>query len=142
MNKTRIDELWDRLDVQDAVNELFLATDLKAWDRVKETFADTVHFDMTSLAGGEPATLTPDAIAAAWAEGLGPVAEVHHQTGNFVIRVDGDAATVNCYGIATHFRPEEEKPVTTFVGGYEFHLVRTDGHWKIDRFRFNKKYIA
>jgi hypothetical protein len=63
MGHSRIDEIWARLAVQDAINELFLATDAKAWERVRATFAAEVHFDMTSLAGGEPTTMTPDAIA-------------------------------------------------------------------------------
>ena len=141
MSDSRINELVDRVAVQDAINELFLATDLKAWSRVKAIFADTVHFDMTSLAGGEPATVTPDVIAGAWAEGLAPVTAVHHQTGNFVIHVDGDTATASCYGTATHYKPDEAKRLTYFVGSYDFHLTRTGAGWKIDRFRFNKKYV-
>ncbi len=137
----RVDALVDRVAVQDAINELFLATDLKAWDRVKETFAEKVLFDMTSLVGGAPMEITPQAIADAWAEGLGPVQAVHHQTGNFVIGVDGDTATASCYGTATHFRPDMEKNLTYFVGSYDFHLIRTDDGWKIDRFRFNAKYV-
>ena len=109
MSDARIDELWDRLAVQDAINELFVATDSKAWDRVRATFADEVHFDMTWLAGGEPTTMTPEAIAGAWSEGLGPVKAVHHQTGNYVVRVEGEGATATCYGTATHYKPEEEK---------------------------------
>jgi hypothetical protein len=40
----RIDGLADRFAVQDAANELFLATDLKDWDRVRAIFADRVLF--------------------------------------------------------------------------------------------------
>jgi hypothetical protein len=138
----RIAEVHDRLAVQDGINELFLATDLKDWERVKATFADEVVFDMTSLAGGEPSTMTPQAIADAWAEGLGPVEAVHHQTGNYVVQVNGDMASASCYGTATHYRPNEEKSLTYFVGSYDFHLVRAATGWKIDRFRFNKKYVA
>lgn len=131
----------DRLAAEDAVNELFLATDLKDWERVKAVFANEVHFDMTSLAGGAPARLSPQAIADAWKTGLTPVQAVHHQTGNFVVRVQGDSAAVSCYGTATHYRPEQEKKLTYFVGSYDFHLTRVGSGWKIDSFRFNKKYV-
>ena len=104
-------------------------------------FADTVEFDMTSLAGGEPVVMTPDATADAWAEGLGPVTAVHHQTGNYTIEVDGDGASASCYGTATHFRPDQDKRLTYFAGSYDFHLVRRDDGWKIDRLRFNAKYV-
>ena len=142
MSDPRLESLLDRLAVQDAVNALFLATDAKDWPRVEAAFTDEVHFDMTSLAGGEPATMSGKAIAAAWAEGLDAVNAVHHQTGNFVVRVEGDGATVFCYGTATHHRPDTDKPITSFVGSYDFHLVRRGDDWRIDSFRFNKKYVA
>jgi 3',5'-cyclic AMP phosphodiesterase CpdA len=136
----RVDAVIDRLAVQDAVNELFVATDLKDWDRVRATFAGRVLFDMTSMVGGQPVELTPEAIADSWAQALGPVQAVHHQTGNYVIEIDGDAASVSCYGTATHFRPDQEKRLTYFVGSYDFHLVRRNDGWKIDQFKFNAKY--
>jgi hypothetical protein len=139
-DESKVSYLWDRQAVQDAVNELFLATDLKAWDRVRSIFTDEVHFDMTSLAGGEPATLTPEAIVTAWREGLAEVEQVHHQTGNFVISIDGDAADVSCYGTATHVRADGG--LTTFIGSYELGLGRDGSGWRIDRFRFVKKYAG
>jgi hypothetical protein len=96
---------------------------------------------MTSLAGGDAVEMSPEAIAEAWAEGLEPVEAVHHQTGNYAIEVNGDAATVSCYGTTTHYRPEQEKRLTYYVGSYDLHLVRVDNGWKIDRFRFNAKYV-
>ena len=39
-------------------NDLFLCTDRKDWQCVKDVFAPQVLFDMTSLAGGQPATLS------------------------------------------------------------------------------------
>lgn len=141
MSDPRILALIDRLAVQDAVNELFIATDLKAWDRVRATFADEVHFDMTSLAGTAPATMAPADIAAAWEEGLASVDAVHHQTGNYVIHVEGDEATASCYGTATHYRAKHDKKLVTFVGSYDFHLTREGGRWRIDTFRFHKKYV-
>jgi hypothetical protein len=131
----------DRLAVQDAVNELFLATDSKAWDRVKAVFTEEVSFDMTSLAGGQPAVMTADAIADAWAQGLGPVQAVHHQVGNYVIDVRSNGADVYCYAMATHYNPGSEKTITWFVGSYDIHLIRTEGRWRIDAFKFNKKYV-
>jgi hypothetical protein len=85
--------------------------------------------------------MSPQAIVDAWKEGLGPVRAVHHQTGNFVISIDGDAATVFCYGTATHFKPDQEKRLTYFVGSYDFGLSRMEGGWKIARMRFNAKYV-
>jgi hypothetical protein len=74
-------------------------------------------------------------------DGLGAVEAVHHQTGNYVVQVDGDGATASCYGTATHYKPQEEMRLTYLVGSYDFHLTRTPSGWKIDSFRFNKKYV-
>ncbi len=52
-----------------AANNLFLCTDRRDWQCVKDVFAPQVLFDMTSLAGGQPATLTPDQIAGPWRRG-------------------------------------------------------------------------
>lgn len=134
--------LLDREAVVDAVTLLFLATDRKDWQAVRDRFEDTVHFDMTSVAGGEPVALPADAIVAGWATGLEPIHAVHHQAGNFRVRVDGEGADVFCYGIAWHFRPVVSgRDTRVFVGSYDLHLVRAGGDWKIDRFRFDCKFV-
>lgn len=139
--EAEIRDLVERQHVVDVVTRLFNSTDEKNWEEVKEVFADEVFFDLTSLAGGEPSTMTPQQIADAWDEGLKDVSAIHHQTGNHVVTLDGDRAEVFCYGIATHYRPDEEKPITTFVGSYDLHLTERGGEWKIDLFRFNSKYV-
>jgi 3-phenylpropionate/cinnamic acid dioxygenase small subunit len=134
-------DLADRAAAQDAVVRLFIATDAKDWDTVEALFTDEVEFDMTSLAGGEPAIMSGAEIAAAWAEGLKDIQEIHHQAGNFLITLGDDEADIFCYATATHYRPERAEPVTTYVGSYDFHLIEEDTAWKIDLFRFNVKYV-
>jgi hypothetical protein len=54
----------------------------------------------------------------------------------------GNEAELFCYGIALHYLPNPTNRNTrTFVGSYDFHLLRTHGAWKIDRFKFNLKFI-
>ena len=96
---------------------------------------------MTSVVGGEPIDMTPQAIADPWAKGLRPVKAVRHQVGNMVTEVDGNGADVHCHGTATHFKPGEVKRVTSFVGTYDLHLSRIRGRRRIDRFRSNAKYV-
>ncbi len=136
-------ELEARQAVVDTITELFLATDRRDWAAVERCFAETVEFDMTSLAGGEPARLTGRAIASAWKDGLAPIESVHHQAGNFRVRIDGDAATAYCYAVAYHHRRVASgRNLRTFVGSYDFHLARgPDGSWRIDLFRFNLKFL-
>ncbi len=50
----------------DVVVEMFFATDRRAWDEVRSSFADTVGLDYTSLNGREPVMIAADDMAAAW----------------------------------------------------------------------------
>jgi hypothetical protein len=138
----RVATLVDQNDVQSVVHRLFINTDKKGWVAVQACFDDSVLFDMTSLAGGQPARLAARDITAAWDQGLKDVPAVHHQAGNFLITVKDEEAEVFCYGIAMHYLIGQPDPYTRmFVGSYEVHLVRKAGGWKIDRFKFNSKYI-
>ncbi|MBV7328464.1 nuclear transport factor 2 family protein [Chloroflexi bacterium TSY] len=126
------------------VTQLFIATDELDWDTVKAIFSDEVLFDMTSLIGGAPLTLSAQSIVDSWDEGLRPLEAVHHQVGNFVVEINPsrDEATVFNYGIASHYLPNPTGQNTrTFVGTYMFHLVKVEDAWLIDEFKFDAKYV-
>jgi len=128
----------DERGVIEVITNLFVGTDNRDWALVQRCFAPRVLFDMTSMAGAEPATLTPQQITDAWDAELKPIRAVHHQVGNFLVRIQGDEADAFCYGIAYHYRPAQSgRNTRVFVGSYDFHLVRG----KIDSFRFNLKFI-
>ena len=134
--------LLEKEKIIDVINALFIGTDQRDWNWVKKCFAPQVHFDMTSLTGGEPVMMTPKQIADGWKKGLKPLKAVHHQSGNFVVRVTDDEATAFCYAIALHYLPNKTGQNTrTFVGSYDFHLVKKRDRWQIDLFKFNLKYI-
>lgn len=121
---------------------LFNHTDARNWSGVRTCFAPEVLFDMTSLAGGEPATMTPEQITDAWEQGLKPLHAIHHQVGNFIVDVKDNQADVFCYGTASHYLPNPTKHNTrVFVGSYDFHLNKANVDWRIDKFKFNLKYI-
>jgi hypothetical protein len=73
---------------------------------------------------------------------LGPLTGTHHQTGNMLIRVEGDTAWAETYVTAFHAVPTTAPP-GTFWGGrdepyegvaggrYVDRLERRDGRWKI-----------
>jgi hypothetical protein len=137
----RIESILDRQAVEDMVTALFVAVDTKDWKRTADLLAEQVHFDVTSLAGGEPGLVSRESIIEGWRSGLEPIQAVHHQAGNYEVEIDAEGATVLCYAIATHYAPERDQAVTTFVGDYEIHLVRAGDGWLIDRFRYNNKYV-
>ena len=121
---------------------LFNHTDARDWAGVQTCFAPEVLFDMTSLAGGVPVTLTPQAITDGWEQGLKSLKAIHHQVGNFIVDVKDNQAEVFCYGIASHYLPNPTKNNTrVFVGSYDFHLCKRAEIWRIDRFKFNLKYV-
>ncbi len=97
---------------------------------------------MSSMTQQPPVTMAAQAITDAWDAGLKPLKAVHHQYGNLKVTLQGEEATAFAYGIALHYLPNATNRNTrTFVGTYDFHLVKIDGTWKIDQFKFNLKYI-
>lgn len=126
----------------DRINELFISTDQRAWDRVLACFTPIVTFDMSSLTG-QPAQAVPaETIVDGWKTGLAPIESVHHQAGNYRVDADERTATAFCYAIAYHYRRTTSgRNTRVFVGSYDFHLVRDGDDWRIDLFRFNLKFI-
>ncbi len=132
----------ERQNVVDVITRLFVGTDKRDWESVKNLFERHVLFDMTSLNGGRPATLTPEQIVDGWEAGLEPIKHVHHQTGNFLITINGPSAHAFCYGIAYHYRETKSgRNTRVFVGSYDFDLRRHDEDWKLSSFKFNLKFI-
>lgn len=96
----------DRGEIIEVITRLFVGTDKRDWNAVRHCFASHVHFDMTSLAGGEPAELTPQQITDGWDAGLRPIAHVHHQAGTFLVNVHASSTEADafCYAVAYHYR--------------------------------------
>lgn len=139
---TPYQDLLDREEVKEVINRLFISTDSRDWETVRQLFASEVLFDVTSMVGGDPVRLTPQDIVAAWDKGLKPLKAIHHQAGNYIVKIMQNEADVFCYGIASHYLPNKTNQNTRiFVGSYNFHLVRSGESWQIDKFKFNLKYI-
>jgi len=135
-------QIKEQNEVIAMANRLFICTDNRDWQCVRDVFAPEVLFDMTSLTGGRPEKKTPQQIADGWDLGLKELKAIHHQAGNYQPAVRGNEADLFCYGIAFHYLPNPTNQNTrTFVGSYNFHLVKGDGGWKIDRLKFNLKFI-
>jgi hypothetical protein len=136
-----IRDVVERERIAQVINRLFVGTDARDWEQVRACFAPQVAFDMTSLAGGTPARLSPSEITASWDSGLRFIDSLHHQTGNLAIQCRDREASASCYGIAYHYRRTASgRNTRVFVGSYEFRLVLGE-EWKIDLFRFNLKFI-
>ena len=78
-----------------------------------------------------------------WESGFAGIDAVHHHSGNFLVTVNGDDATVFCYATASHYKAAATQGHTReFVGSYDLGLQRTPGGWRINSFRYNVKYTA
>jgi len=71
-------KLIDKENVIQKVTELFVFIDQRDWPKVRSCLAENVHFDMTSMAGGDPVNLTPEQITQAWDKGLSSLQAIHH----------------------------------------------------------------
>jgi SnoaL-like domain len=137
-----VGRMWEEHRVAQVINTLFVSTDRRDWARVRGCFAPRVAFDMSSLGGGPEEQVSADQIAAGWEAGLKPIDSVHHQIGNMSIAVTGTEATASCYGIAYHYRRATSgRNTRLFVGTYDIRLQLQDATWRIDRFRFNLRFI-
>ncbi|MDN3921358.1 nuclear transport factor 2 family protein [Roseateles violae] len=136
--------LWARQEVEDLVVRMFVAVDERDWPRAEDCFTAPFLLDMTSMVGGEPLSIAPREVCQSWAEAFSKLDQVHHQLGNFRTRVDGDRATVQCYGTAYHYRAGIAAALKSrsFVGSYELDLQRqAAGGWRIVRLQFKLKFI-
>jgi hypothetical protein len=138
-----LEEVASRIEVEDLVVKMFVATDERDWPTLETCFTDPLVLDMTSMVGGTPLSMTPRQVASAWSDGFKPLTHVHHQIGNVRTKLTGGAATVRCYGIALHHRSTvvDEAKSRRFVGSYEIDLKTTAGGWRICRLKFNLKFI-
>jgi hypothetical protein len=136
------EQISEQNAIIDTINSLFIYTDQKDWENVLKCLADDVLFDMTSMTGGESGRLSAKQIVDGWKEGLKKIQQIHHQAGNYRVSFTGEGADAFCYGVALHYLPNPSNNNTrTFVGSYNFHLIKPGSAWKIDKFKFNLKFI-
>ncbi|HEY0743433.1 MAG TPA: nuclear transport factor 2 family protein [Chryseosolibacter sp.] len=132
--------------VIELVNKLFIYTDSRQWHLlIKDVFKEKVYFDSSSLDGAPAMELVAGAICDRWREGLKDIDHVHHHTGNFIVDFYNEEvqAKVFCYATASHFKESASRGKTReFVGAYELHASFTDFGWRIDKFRYDLKYIT
>jgi hypothetical protein len=139
---TELESLLDRERIIDRVTALFVATDARDWATLEACFTTEVLFDMTSMTGGEARRVPSRQIVDGWRTGLAPIQAVHHQAGNFQVRVNGSRAAASCYGIAYHYLPKPSgRNTRVFVGSYDFELEKRDGDWRVAAFRFTLKFL-
>ena len=91
-DRAALKNLFEKDQIINQVNKLFVSTDNRDWAAVKDCFADSVLFDMTSMAGGDPTTLSSQNIVDAWDQGLKSLKAIHHQLGNYQVSINQNRA--------------------------------------------------
>ena len=136
-------QITPRDSIVEVVHKLFIYTDEQNWDKLQsDVFTDEVYLDMSSL--GQPATnTTAKEICQAWKMGFQGLDAINHLAGNLLVKVQGDQADVFAYATATHYKKDAVQGKTReFVGTYDLHLIQTTNGWRIDRFKYNLKYMT
>lgn len=120
------------LEIRRIVDEIDNACDAKDWKTLRTYLTDEIEVDFTSLAGGEPATLTADDLVGGWETNLFAEKKTFHQRGNHRIEIEGDRARV--FSKAYAFNLLESGEVTGLWevwGNYTHTLRRTENGWKV-----------
>jgi hypothetical protein len=136
-------ELEDRLAILELIGNLALLLDARDWNALERLFADPVHYDRTSLFGGQPETLSPAELMAGYRQALGNLDAIHHLITCQVISLDGDQATCAANMQGTHVLANNSGgPLWTVGGRHDYQLKRTPDGWKIAGLTFTVQWAT
>lgn len=128
--KYTLQELSDKLELQELAYEYSEAIDQKQFDRLDEVFIPDAHIDYTALGGPEGNYAE---IKKFLSETLPMFDDYYHMVTNQTIKIDGDTATgrVMCFNPMGLPVPDKQ-PQIMFLGLYYLDkYVRTDKGWRI-----------
>jgi len=130
----RIQEIADRLEIQDLLTSYCTAIDTKRFDELDSVFVSDAFIDYTSAGGVKG--LLPE--VKKWlSEVLNMFPMTQHIVSNFEISVDGDEATSRCAFYNPMGLPPAERTESLqlmFFGGYyNDKLIRTSNGWRISQ---------
>ncbi|MFD0992045.1 nuclear transport factor 2 family protein [Tenacibaculum geojense] len=132
-----------REEIIELINKLFIYTDEKKWELLKnEIFADEVFINMES-AGGNAEDLAKEAVCELFQSVLNNIDAVYHLVGNHIVTmVNENYAKVFCYATASHYHSKAQNgSVREFVGSYDIEVVKQTEGWKVNTFTYNLKYM-
>ncbi len=133
-----LQEVSDRLEIQDLVNLYAELIDSKRFDALRGVFTEDAHIDYTAT-GGQAGDL--DSSIEFLTEALAGFPHTQHLMGNIQIRLDGDEAS----GRVMCFNPMNlragERTHQFFIGlWYVDDYVRTEQGWRIRHRRQEKSW--
>jgi SnoaL-like domain len=129
-----LQEIGDRLEIQDTVHQLVRGFDRRDWRTVECLLADTVDSDYTAMLGGEVQTRTAAEQTRYYREHLEPLDATMHAATTLLVDLDGDNATASV-NILTWLRREaaHDGPLWSNGAAGEIQLTRSADRWRITR---------
>ena len=135
-------QITEREQIIETVNKLFIYTDNQEWRKLQdEVFTSEIQLDMVSMGAPRSERVSSREICYRWEKAFEELDAVHHQAGNYIVKISGEEAEVFAYSIASHYKESAKKEKTReYVGSYDLHLEKGLGGWRINNFKFNLKY--
>ncbi len=129
MGAMTLQDIADRIEIEDLLTRYATAVDSKDWDLYASCFVPNAAIDYTS-SGGIKGTL-PE--VKAWLAQIMPTFPMsQHIVTNKVIVINGDTATCRSYLFNPMGLPDNDGLTLFFEGGYyNDKLVRTHDGWRI-----------
>lgn len=121
----------DGIRVAQTITALICDVDLRDFEAARRLFTARVHVDYTSLWGGQPTDMTPDALIKGW-RGIVPGFDATwHELGAIEVALQRDSAIAQCTVDARHWL---DGAVWQPQGRYEFELKKATT-WRISLMR-------
>ena len=127
--------LQDRIAISDVLHAYCRAIDTRDWALLETVFAADIEADFRSFAGRE-VVRGRDNWLPAIRKTVGGLTATQHLTGNHVIVLDRDSATLRADLQAVHILQNERGDGEYTVGGwYDIELSRLPEGWRIRRYK-------
>lgn len=138
--KYSLQQLSDRMEIEDLITEYADAIDTLALDRLDQVFMPDAHIDYTAM-GGIAGTY-PE-VKAFLAQSMPAFNATQHMIANYLIRLNGDTATgkIMCFNPMRLAMPQDQALPVFFLGlWYLDDYIRTAQGWRIASRREVKSY--
>lgn len=123
----------DRDHVVELMIRYGVALDRRDWSMFRACFTP----DIVAVYEGFGTYEGHDALEGFVRPSVEPLDATQHLFANFLVQLDGDGASFQCYVQAQHVKQDLPGGHLFTIGGpYDNHAVRTPDGWKMDRFKF------
>ena len=135
-----LQEISDRLEIQDLVYKYAAIIDQKRFDHLREVFTEDAHIDYSSVGGPVGGR---DTIIAFLHQVMGMFASHQHLNANAQIGVDGDTATgrVMCFNPQELTLPDGKTHIFMVGLWYVDEYRRVEEGWRISKRVEEKSYV-